>query len=367
MGVKRGATVLAFAAAAVVALPAAAGARSKTVYAGGPKINKAQIVKLLGKEARRVKADNPGLNAFLNQTVTINAGDSVKWVGLAANFHTVDIPALGGSDLPFVVPGPTVTGATDFAGNPFWFDGKLPGLGFNPALLAPIGGTTYNGTSRIDSGAPLAPHAPNTLKVTFTKAGVYKYFCDIHPGMIGYVVVKPKGKPIPSPKQDAAALNKQISALILAAGRLATHASQPANHVSLGLSTRQGLELYSMFPATLHVKAGTVVTFSMSLTSREVHTASFGPSAYLRNLASNLGMGPVPTSEVLYPSSNPALGPIPEGPTEHGNGFANTGGLDRDPTTPLPPSGKIDFTAPGTYHFVCLIHPFMRGTVIVTG
>ena len=34
-------------------------------------------------------------------------------------------------------------------------------------------------------------------------------------------------------------------------------------------------------------------------------------------------------------------------------------------TTPLPASGQIKFTAPGTYHYVCLIHPFMRGTIIV--
>ena len=49
----------------------------------------------------------------------------------------------------------------------------------------------------------------------------------------------------------------------------------------------------------------------------------------------------------------------------HGNGFANIGGLDRDPTTPLPASGQIKFTTPGTYHYACLIHPFMHGTIIV--
>jgi plastocyanin len=30
-----------------------------------------------------------------------------------------------------------------------------------------------------------------------------------------------------------------------------------------------------------------------------------------------------------------------------------------------PVVGKIDFSTPGTYRFVCLIHPFMQGTIIV--
>ena len=88
--------------------------------------------------------------------------------------------------------------------------------------------------------------------------------------MIGYVDVRAKGKPVPTHKQDAATLTKALTTDILAAEKL-THAKQPANHVSLGLSTSKGVELYAMFPSKLSVKAGTVVTFSMSPHSREVH------------------------------------------------------------------------------------------------
>jgi plastocyanin len=200
--------------------------------------------------------------------------------------------------------------------------------------------------------------------VTFTKPGVYKYFCDVHAGMVGYVVVRAKGKPVPTRSQDAAALVKQQTTAILAAGKL-TKIKQPANHVSLGLSTPQGVELYSMFPSKLTVKAGTVVTFSMSADSREVHTASFGPASYLTALSNAVGTPTAPGQTGLYPSSPPSAGPIQLSPTSHGNGFANTGGLDRDPTTPLPASERIDFTTPGTYHFQCLIHPFMHGTIVV--
>ena len=349
---------------AAVSIPAAAAAATtKVVYAGEPPTTKALATKLLGKGIKALAKDQPGINAFFNQTVTINQGDSVKWTGLAANFHTVDIPAKGGQDLPLIVSGPTVTGVNDFAGSPFWFNGHVPTLGFNPQLLTRIGGSVYNGSSRIDSGLPVAPHSPNTLKVTFTKPGVYKYFCDIHAGMVGYVVVRAKGKPVPTRKQDAAALVKQQTTAILAAGKL-TKVKQPKDHVSLGLSTPQGVELYSMFPSTLTVKAGTVVTFSMSADSREVHTAAFGPASYLATLSSAAGF-PSPLGQTaLYPSSPPGA-PIQLSPTSHGNGFANTGGLDRDPTTPLPTSQQIDFTKPGTYHFICLIHPFMHGTIVV--
>jgi len=342
----------------------ASGATTKVVYAGTPPGVPALATKLLGKGVKALGKDNPGINAFVSQRVTINQGDSVKWVGLSSNFHTVDLPVKGGQDLPLFVPGKPVSGVNDAAGSPFWFNGLVPTLGPNPLLFAPSGGSTYNGSHRVDSGLPVSPKSPNTLKITFTKPGVYRYFCDVHAGMVGTVVVRPKGKLVPTRKQDAAALTRQLTTDILAASKL-TKIKQPANHVSLGLSTRQGVELFAMFPAKLSVKAGTVVTFSMSANSREVHTASFGPSGYLNTLAASVA-GPSPDQQALYPSSPPPAGPIQLSPTSHGNGFANTGALDRDSGTPSPSSGRIDFTAPGTYHFICLIHPlWMHGTIIV--
>jgi plastocyanin len=360
---RAGFSAIAFLAAASVALPSTASALTKTVYAGGSPALKQLAGKLLGKGAKAFKNKySPGFAAFSIQTVTINQGDAVKWVGLSAQFHTVDLPGKSGNYLPLTVPGKPVTGVNDFAGDPFWFDGR-PSVEGNPELFSPIGGHTYDGSHRIDSGAPFAPNAPNTLKVTFTKPGVYKYFCDIHPGMIGYVVVRAKGKPIPSAKQDAASLTKQLTTEILSAKKLAS-TKVPADHVSLGASASDGVELYHFFPATLSVKAGTVVTFSISRDSRiEGHTAAFGPASYLTALANSSSDAAM--QQTYYPSSNPALGPIQLSPTSHGNGFANTGVLDRDPTEPFPSSERIQFTHPGTYHFICLIHPFMTGTIVV--
>ena len=350
------------AAAALVALVAASGAMAKsltkTVLAGPPPITSKIAAKYLPKNF--AKTYNPDINAFFNKKTTINVGDSVSFMLLG--FHTVDFPAKGGSALPLIVPGKTlVSGVNDAAGNPFWFNGKVPNVGINPALFGPSKAKTYNGSQRWDSGAPLGK--PKPLKLTFTKAGTYHYFCDIHPGMIGTVVVKPAGASIPTAKQDAAATVAQVTAAVKAAGKL-IKAKQPANTVSLGESAPGGVELFDMFPASLTVKAGTTVTFHMSKHTFETHTATFGPTPVLKTLAKAFEGVNLPAQGV-FPSDPPGS-TITESPTAHGDGFANTGALDNNSkSTTIPSSGQIDFTTPGTYHFICLIHSFMRGTIIV--
>lgn len=352
-----GVSGLAVLAAGLVSMMAAsaalAGPVTKVVYAGPPPTANQIAAKIVPKSF--AKTYQPDVNAFFQQRVTINAGDTVSF--RIRGFHTVDLPAKAGTDLPLILPGANVTGATDAAGNPFWFNNKLPTLGLNPALFKRSTAKTYNGTQRLDSGLTSA----KPFNVTFSKAGTYKFYCDVHPGMIGYVVVKPQGKPIPSAAQDAATLTAQVTSDIKAAKRIAK-APLPANTVSLGQSAPGGVELFSMFPATLTVNAGTTVTFQMSKNSREIHTATFGPVAYLTPLAKSFASPAL--SPIATYASDP-IQPIVETPTAHGNGFANTGVLDADPATPSPPSAKIDFTKAGVYHFVCLVHPFMRGTIIV--
>jgi plastocyanin len=336
--------------AAVVVFAPAASAHTKVVYAGGP----AKFAKALGKRGA-------GVDNFLINRITIHVGDTVEWNGasLSNGFHTVDIPKLHGSDLPLITPGSTVAGVNDAAGNPFWFNGKVPALGFDPLLFMPIGGSTYNGTKRVDSGLPLGK--PHNFKVKFTAVGIYKYFCDVHYGMGGTVVVKPKGTPIPSANDDAATLQKQERKYLAEAKRVAK-TKPPAGQVSVGASGPGGLEVFAMFPSVLNINAGTTVQFVMSRQTRETHTASFGPAAYLGQLSATF-TGPAPAPAAIYPSDPP--GHITLSPSSHGNGFANTGALDRDTTTPLPAIGAIKFTTPGTYNYQCLIHPFMRGTIIV--
>ena len=150
---QTGVGAAAVAAVALLAVPAGAAAHTKTVYAGPPPAAHALAVKILGKKF--VTQNSPDVNDFFQHRVTINTGDTVSFV--IAGFHTIDLPGAGQGDLPLLTPGSTVSGINDAAGNPFWFNGKVPNVGINPALFAPSGGTTYDGTTRIDSGLPLGP------------------------------------------------------------------------------------------------------------------------------------------------------------------------------------------------------------------
>jgi plastocyanin len=349
--------MVALCAAGLVVLPAAANAQTKVVYAGGPG----------GFASKLQKKYGAGVNNFLINKVTIHAGDTVSWDGksLAGGFHSIDIPAAGGSDLPLILPTATpVSNALDPGGSPFWFNG-LPNLTFNTALFGASGGNVYNGTSRIDSGLPIS--GPKSFNVKFTKPGVYHYFCDVHYGMEGTVVVLAKSKKIPTAKQDAKTLKTEEKAYV-ASAKVVDKTKVKGNNVSLGESGPNGLEVFAMFPAKLKVKTGATVTFSMSAKTRETHTATFGdtsaPNGYVFKLAQTGFAGPGISPIAAYPSDVPM--PIKLSPASHGgSGFANTGALDRDSSTPLKPSATITFTAPGTYHFICLVHPFMHGVIVV--
>lgn len=357
---RLGALALACAGTAVLVVPASATAATKTVSAGPPQSALPLAAKTLGKKF--IATYNPDVNDFFLHRVTIHAGDTVAFV--QSGFHTIDLPGRGGKALPLTASGAPITGVNDAAGNPFWFNGKLPSLSFNPAVLTRSKATTYTGKTRVDSGIPSFNAKPKPFRVKFTKAGTYKYFCDVHPGMVGFVVVKPRKATIPTAKQDAAALTKQLKR-DLAEAKALSNSKVGTGQVSLGEAGANGVELFAMFPSTLRVSSGSVVTFSISNPSREIHTATFGPSKYLNALDEGVFVDPRQTAQALFPSDPPPA-PIPLSPTAHGNGFGNIGVVDRNAATPNPPAGRVQFTTPGTYRFICMIHPNMIGTVIVT-
>jgi plastocyanin len=352
-------TVLTLGGAALwlAALAPAAHAATKTVNMGLP-----------AKNAKQFNSKGVDVNDFFPHSVTIHVGDSVKFQ--PTSFHNVDLPKKGGKPVGLLGLGAPVSNSLDAANNPFWFNGQ-PSAAFNPTLLSGSLGkkVTYTGAKGVESGLPLA-NKPKPMTVKFTKAGTFTYYCDVHAGMKGIVRVVAKGKTIPTTKQDAKTLAAQVATAAKASKSLATVNPGP-NTVDVGSAGAHGTEFYSFVPATLTVPHGTTVKFQMSPKSLEDHTASTGPgdpendpSSYLGTIAA--GIIPTLDPRLVYPSDSPAAGPAAFGPTSHGNGFWNSGVLDTLASTPLPNANSVTFTTPGTYVFHCLIHPFMKGTVVVT-
>jgi plastocyanin len=344
----------AIASAAVVFLvPAAAQAKTKEMYVGPP----AATAKKLGEAGTA--------NAFFPSKLTVNAGDSVSFVPMG--FHTINLPKKGDGPLSLIVPtGQKVAGSADAAGAAFWFNGQ-DALSLNPAFATSAYGKkfTYTGAKQVESGLPQGEKTkPMTVK--FTKAGTYKVYCDLHPGMAASVTVAAKGAKIPTAKQDAATVAKQGDAAVKAAKGLET-TNPGANTVDLGVAAKGGVEYFGMVPANLTVAPGTTVKFQMSKGTYEAHTATFGPGniedpkSYLGSIAASFE-SPAIDPRGAYPSD---VTPVSLSPTTHGNGFWNSGVLDVVKESPLPASASVKFDTAGTYTYYCLIHPFMRGTVTV--
>ncbi|UGS39198.1 cupredoxin domain-containing protein [Capillimicrobium parvum] len=347
------------AAAALVAGPAMASAATKTVNMGLPVKAQKTFNEQLGSD----------VNAFFPRVTTIHVGDSVRFA--PTGFHTFDFPASGGQPLPLFSPtGQKVSGSLDAAGTPFWFNGQ-DAVGFTPALGPPglFGKSVkYNGSARVESGLPLANNPP-VITVRFTKPGRYTYYCDVHPGMKGLVIVKPKGRKVPSARADARRLARQLRNAKRVAAGLSGQAP-PSGTVDVGNSGPGGVEYFGFLPQTQTVSTGTTLVFRMSPGSYDVHTATAGPGdpeqqpdSYLGKLAATFE-APVLDPIAVYPSDPPTPTPTLT-PTTHGNGFWNTGVMDASSATALPSQGSVTFTAPGQYEFYCLIHPFMHGTVVV--
>lgn len=349
-------TVAAAAAAFAVLPAAAASAATQNVFVGTPPSAQGAMQKL-GADA----------NQFFPSTLTVRAGDTVKFTPVG--FHNVDFPARGQTPAPFALPtGKKLASENDAAGAAFWFNGQDE-LGFNPILTTVNYGKSYTVPSakRVSSGLPLAPK-PKPLSVKFTKAGVYTYFCDLHAGMKGTVRVVGKTKPAPTAAGIGKLVNSQVKADKTIAAAL-PKVTVPADTVLMG-NDKSNVHLYAFLPGMLKVKPGTTVTFKMSAPSSEAHTATFGPGnpekepkSYLGTLASSFE-APAFAGAAVYPSDVPSA-PASYGPTLHGNGFWNSGVLDADSRSPLPSASTVRFDTPGTFTYYCLIHPFMKGQVVV--
>ena len=344
-----------------VAGPAAAARSSAgvTVFAGPP--------------LRKPVVAHADALAFFPRAVTIHAGDTVTWQILG--FHTVTF-AGSHHPYPFIAPSGTQPTATDATGAPFWWVGKLPELTISPMTLVPQGGGTISSPSQLRSSGllrvltapPTKPPAPYSL--TFTQPGVYHYQCAVHPGMRGVVIVKPAAQTAPSAASEAAAVKLTLARAIVDQRRLTRTTPTSPLRVLVGAGDNStGAEITAFFPAQLSVHVGDTITF-VNHDQTDIHTVTFGPEA-MRSSIEKPFAAPQGHQVLLNPlgglPSDPPAGPVRYDGSNHGNGYLNSGVLQPQgsPAAAGPKSFSVTFTKAGTYHYECVVHQNMDGTIVV--
>jgi plastocyanin len=245
----------------------------------------------------------------------------------------------------------------------------IPGVGDNPAVFfncvapqAPTSSLTkcpttsslnnaaYDGSGYwngflVPAPAPQGLHRV-TLKLAATIApGTYHFLCILHPPMVGTLQVVASDSQRQSPAQVDAAKRSAASAALAQANAI-PNPSVAANEVASGWSGG-AVAVNSYYPQTIDVKAGTTVTWK-AFSPFEPHTVTFG--------ASTSGSE---DQKLLSPSGVKSGG-------SYSGGVANSG-IFGAPGGPFPSAPfSLTFTKAGSYHFVCILHHGMEGTVKVS-
>ncbi|HZR97163.1 MAG TPA: plastocyanin/azurin family copper-binding protein [Chloroflexota bacterium] len=129
--------------------------------------------------------DSPhyALQRFFPQTLTIQAGDTVRWVNPSvAEPHTVTFRAGAPRESEFT-PIPQPNGPPMIMGNPRVLAPVVP--------PSPYDGQSYANSGFLGEGFPFG----RDFSLTFSQPGTYQYVCVLHEdlGMSGFVVVTPRG------------------------------------------------------------------------------------------------------------------------------------------------------------------------------
>ena len=352
----------------------AAGVAALLGCAGAPTASAATKTVDVGGHGFKGAPQNLQALAFLRGTVSVHVGDTVKFRIKGGLIHTVTFVPSGQRAPRFdaLDSAHPLAGVTGADGVPFWFNGQ-PRPITNPVAAFPTAGRAVTGGAYVNSGVPPDAARGATFPVKFPRAGTFKFICLVHPGMAGYVKVLARAAKIPTAAQDAAAAKRELATIVRQATAKAK-APTGAGRVDVG-RTGPAFTINAMFPATTTVKAGASVTFTLAGQSRyEIHTVTLGPPSVTTAIENSFvtpipnPMGP-PTLAInplaAFPSDPPPTVPPYTG-TNHGNGFLTGGIMDNDPSTPPPSSTTVTFATPGTYHYECVVHAQMDGTIVVT-
>jgi plastocyanin len=230
------------------------------------------------------------------------------------------------------------------------------------------------------------------FKVTLAdsiKPGTYSFFCTLHrAAMTGKVTVvgasdkaQTAAEVSDAGKKALADIQAKIKPTIdaIKTGTLPPFipAAAPGSAIAGGGSQDVQAAVPVLFgPSPISIKAGDAVTWTVV----GPHTISFGASEALRTFISKAPDGsvhlnpdsPAPAGGAGQPAPDPyAPPPASDAPPTliDGGSFDGTGFHSSGLVLSFPPAlfqYKLTFTKAGTYNYICLVHPDMKGVVNVT-
>ena len=359
------------------------------------------------------KGHNWAFNDFFPRAVTVTTGTTIAFqLAPSPNaFHTATLlPAGMTAAQDLIASGGISADAEDTTRNP---QGQSHTQLSLPALFpAPASGCgtadkpcTFDGTSVVSSGAPLAGPMP-AFNVTITApVGTYTFHCRIHPLMEGTINVVSAGSSGMTTADSAAAdAAAQTTADVAAAkaveatyAKAAVKTNADGTHtwtIAAGASTADGhVDLLEFLPWSLHVRKGDRVMWAPKAIN-EPHTVTFPTDLHTDMVPMCEGSGGTDTPAT--PTKNPPTGPqdfaCGSGPADEiefvpggGSRTLLSGKTVSDSGLIAMPSEVAAFGLPttaaryswsvrispkassGRYHYVCQIHAGMAAVLTVSG
>jgi plastocyanin len=352
-------------------------------------------------QSRTVQVDgktdkfNGDFLAYFPDQVTVHAGDTVdfkeNWTGEP---HTVTFGTLAEKDvqayqanpnaqqsLPSLIPG------EDFGQNAaqpcYLANGSPPGDPNTACAKNQQTQSDFAGTESFYNSGFLPEGANFKVKLSSSiKPGRYSYYCLLHgPMMSGSITVVGSDKSVPSSDtvdkqattQQAALVNKVLPTYNAArAGQFPVPGVK--NVAGYGDPSAPTVGINEFIPATIQAKVGQPVSWAMI----GAHTLSFGKAPiepgkfyskapdgawHINQAFAPTGFPPAPQPGNTPPNAPISMTPL-NGGSYDGTTFKSTGVVQSFPPALVAP--EVTFTKPGSYTYVCLIHPGMGGVVTVS-
>ncbi|HYH50509.1 MAG TPA: plastocyanin/azurin family copper-binding protein [Acidimicrobiia bacterium] len=292
--------------------------------------------------------------AFFPLNVAVRPGDTIVFENRSAQaLHTVTFTP-GKEKAPAYAPVTKTGQANPLIFEPCYTANVPPDGAESCPDQAPATPPSYSGAGLWSSGALAPATAPDSasrsVRLTLAAeipAGTYSYGCLLHPNMSGIIeVVESDDLRRSVPEMERRTRNHRQAVLDSAAeiaDPAAPVAGQPVVTSGWGTPT---VAVNRFSPSSLRVPVGQTVTWK-GASPFEPHTVTFD--------------SPFQTAQdagVFTPAGAKAG-------SRYAGGYAHSGLIGPAPFST--DSFSLVFTKPGTYSYVCVLHPGMAGEIVVTG